>query len=46
VQKTATMFRVPFDSEVAFGRAQPPVETGKRRIAATIERVHEGRPLN
>lgn len=25
VQKTATMFRVPFDLEKAFGRARPPV---------------------
>jgi hypothetical protein len=25
VQKTATMFRVPFDLEEAFGRARPPV---------------------
>jgi hypothetical protein len=25
VQKTATMFRVPFDLESAFGRARPPV---------------------
>ncbi len=46
VQKTATMFRVPFDREEAFGRARPPVETRKRRIASTVERVHEGRPLS
>jgi hypothetical protein len=26
VQKTATMFRVPFDLEEAFGRARPPVK--------------------
>jgi hypothetical protein len=26
VQKTATMFRVPFDLEQAFGRARPPVK--------------------
>jgi hypothetical protein len=26
VQKTATMFRVPFDLEDAFGRARPPVK--------------------
>jgi len=26
VQKTATMFRVPFDLEKAFGRARPPVK--------------------
>jgi hypothetical protein len=26
VQKTATMFRVPFDLEGAFGRARPPVK--------------------
>ena len=26
VQKTATMFRVPFDLEEAFGRRRPPVE--------------------
>jgi hypothetical protein len=26
VQKTATMFRVPFDLESAFGRARPPVK--------------------
>jgi hypothetical protein len=26
VQKTATMFRVPFELEDAFGRARPPVE--------------------
>jgi hypothetical protein len=26
VQKTATMFRVPFDLENAFGRARPPVK--------------------
>lgn len=51
VQKTATMFRVPFDLKEAFGHARPPVveeakrpETRARRIAATVERVRQGRP--
>ena len=35
VQKTDTMFRVPFDLTGAFGR---------RRIAATVDRVLEGKP--
>ena len=35
VQKTATMFRVPFDLGEVFGRARPPV---------TVERVCEGKP--
>ena len=30
VQKTATMFRVPFDLEDAFGRARPPVKVTVR----------------
>lgn len=34
VQKTATMFQVPFDLAEAFGRA--------RRIAATVDRVASG----
>ena len=39
VQKTATMFRVPFDSEVAFGRARPPVETRKRAKSTDVGRA-------
>lgn len=31
VQKTATMFRVPFDLEDVFGRARPPVKVTIRR---------------
>jgi hypothetical protein len=30
VQKTATMFRIPFDLEEAFGRARPPVKAHSR----------------
>ena len=62
VQKTGTMFRVPFDLEEAFGRAFSSmsfthrreyvewVEEAKRadtragRIAATVERVRDGKP--
>ena len=43
VQRAATMFRVPFDLEEAFGRARPPVRSrsaaipGGRRPACTAE---------
>ena len=32
VQKTATMFRVPFDLAGAFGRARPPVKVTIRGV--------------
>ena len=55
VQKTGTMFRVPFDLAGAFGRARPPVkvtmwaeakreETRARRIEGTVERARAGKP--
>ena len=47
VQKTATMFRVPFDSEVASAAPGRPSRPASEPTAATsVERVHEGRPLN
>jgi Bacteriocin-protection, YdeI or OmpD-Associated/Domain of unknown function (DUF1905) len=43
VQKTATMFRVPFDLEDAFGRARPPVEvTIRGHTWRTTPGVHDG----
>jgi Bacteriocin-protection, YdeI or OmpD-Associated/Domain of unknown function (DUF1905) len=43
VQKTATMFRVPFDLEQAFGRARPPVKVTIRGHAwRTTPGVYDG----
>ena len=43
VQKTATMFRVPFDLEEAFGRARPPVKvTIRGHIWRTTPGVYGG----
>ena len=43
VQKTATMSRVPFDLNDWVEEAKRP-ETRARRIAATVERLRQGRP--
>ena len=43
VQKTATMFRVPFDLEKAFGRARPPVKvTIRGHTWRTTPGVYDG----
>ena len=43
VQKTATMFRVPFDLEGAFGRARPPVKvTIRGHTWRTTPGVYDG----
>ena len=43
VQKTATMFRVPFDLEEAFGRARPPVRvTIRGHTWRTTPGVYDG----
>jgi hypothetical protein len=43
VQKTATMFRVPFDLEEAFGRARPPVKvTIRGHTWRTTPGVYDG----
>jgi hypothetical protein len=43
VQKTATMFRVPFDLEDAFGRARPPVKvTIRGHTWRTTPGVYDG----
>jgi hypothetical protein len=43
VQKTATMFRVPFDLEQAFGRARPPVKvTIRGHTWRTTPGVYDG----
>jgi hypothetical protein len=43
VQKTATMFRVPFDLEEAFGRARPPLEvTIRGHTWRTTPGVYDG----
>jgi hypothetical protein len=43
VQKTATMFRVPFDLEDAFGRARPPVRvTIRGHTWRTTPGVYDG----
>jgi hypothetical protein len=43
VQKTATMFRVPFDLEQAFGRARPPVKvTIRGHMCRTTPGVYDG----
>jgi hypothetical protein len=43
VQKTATMFRVPFDLEAAFGRARPPVKvTIRDHTWRTTPGVYDG----
>ena len=43
VQKTATMFRVPFDLEDAFGRARPPVKvTIRKHTWRTTPGVYDG----
>jgi hypothetical protein len=43
VQKTATMFRVPFDLENAFGRARPPVRvTIRGHTWRTTPGVYDG----
>jgi len=43
VQKTATMFRVPFDLEEAFGRARPPVKvTIRGHTLRTTPGVYDG----
>ena len=43
VQKTATMFRVPFDLESAFGRARPPVKvTIRSHTWRTTPGVYDG----
>jgi hypothetical protein len=43
VQKTATMFRVPFDLENAFGRARPPVKvTIRGHTWRTTPGVYDG----
>jgi hypothetical protein len=46
VQKTATMFRVPFDLESAFGRARPPVKvTIRGHTWRTTPGVYDGEGL-
>ena len=43
VQKTATMFRLPFDLEQEFGRARPPVKvTIRGHTWRTTPGVHDG----
>ena len=43
VQKRATMFRVPFDLEEAFGRARPPVKvTIRGHTWRTTPGVYDG----
>ncbi len=43
VQKTATMFRIPFDLEEAFGRARPPVKvTIRGHTWRTTPGVYDG----
>ncbi len=41
VQKTGTMFRIPFDLNEAFARVRPTV---KLTITATVAGAREGRP--
>jgi hypothetical protein len=46
VQKTATMFRVPFDLEAVFGRARPPVTvTIRGHTWRTTPGVYDGEGL-